>query len=250
MNEKSALFEEAPVSRAVLSLAVPTVLAQLITVVYNMADTFFIGKLNNPDLVAAATVAMPLFMFLTGIANRFGIGGSSLISRCLGQRDFEGARRTSAFCFWSGLAAALLYGILVYLARPWLLPLLGSSRDVYGPCSSFIFYTILIGSAPTVLSAELAHLVRTEGMSRQASFGIALGGILNIILDPLFMFAFHMGLRGAPCATLLSNVCACVYFFILIGRKRDESVITLFPPGSPFPGRFLSRFLLPGFRAF
>lgn len=82
-DEKSSLFSDVPVRKAVLTLAIPTVISQLITVVYNMADTFFIGQLNNPLQVAAATLAMPCFMFLTAFANLFGLGGSSLISHCL-----------------------------------------------------------------------------------------------------------------------------------------------------------------------
>lgn len=99
-NEKSLFFSDVPVRKAVLTLAIPTVISQLITVVYNMADTFFIGQLNDPLQVAAATLAMPCFMFLTAFANLFGLGGSSLISRCLGLEDKEKARHTAAW-HWS-----------------------------------------------------------------------------------------------------------------------------------------------------
>ena len=121
--EKEALFTSVPVGRAILSLAVPTVLSQTITVVYNMADTFFIGQLGDPNQVAAATIAMPLFIFLTALANLFGIGGASLISRCLGVGDREKAGHCSAFCLWSAAGIAAAYGLLVLLLLPSLLPI-------------------------------------------------------------------------------------------------------------------------------
>ena len=95
------LFEDAPVSRAVVSLVIPTVISQLITVVYNMADTFFIGQIGDPNQVAAVSLCMPMFVFLTGLANLFGIGGSSLLSRCLGAGDHGKAKQTAAFCIWT-----------------------------------------------------------------------------------------------------------------------------------------------------
>ena len=91
------LFNTMPVGRAIASLAVPTVISQIITVIYNMADTFFVGQLGDPNQVAAATVALPLFIFITALANLFGVGGASLISRCLGQGDRQKAGHTAAF---------------------------------------------------------------------------------------------------------------------------------------------------------
>ena len=114
MADKQYLYEKAPVGKAVISLAVPTVISQLITVVYDMADTFFIGQLNDPAQVAAASLCMPPFILLTGIANLFGIGGSSLISRCLGNGDRERAGRTAAFSIWSAAGVGLLYRIALF----------------------------------------------------------------------------------------------------------------------------------------
>ena len=96
IRDKSLLFSEVPVRKAVLALAIPTMISQLITVVYNMVDTFFIGQLGDPMQVAAATIALPCFMLLNGFANLFGLGGSSLISRCLGSGDKEKARHTAS----------------------------------------------------------------------------------------------------------------------------------------------------------
>ncbi len=226
-DDKSLLFAETPVRKAVLTLAVPTVISQLITVVYNMADTFFIGQLNDPMQVAAATIAMPCFMFLTAFANLFGLGGSSLISRCLGSDNKEKARCTAAFCIWMGIAVSFLYGIGILLLEPVLFPILGAKTETWAYLKDYVFWTIGVGAVPTVMNAEFAHLIRSEGYSRQAGFGVALGGILNIALDPLFIFVFRLNIAGAAIATMLSNLIAMLYFIGFLLHIRKKSVITL-----------------------
>lgn len=227
--EKNALFTDTPVKKAVLNLAIPTVISQLITVVYNMADTFFIGQLNDPLQVAAATVAMPCFMFLTAFANLFGLGGSSLISRCLGSDDKEKARHTAAFCIWTGIAVAFLYGIAISLLEPILFPILGAKAETWDYLKQYVFWTIGIGAVPTVMNAEFAHLIRSEGYSKQAGFGVALGGVMNIALDPIFIFGFKLNIAGAAIATMLSNVIAMLYFVGFLLHIRTKTVITLNP---------------------
>lgn len=229
MRNNDYLFCEMPVRRAVLTLAVPTVISQIITVIYNMADTFFIGQLNDPNQVAAATVAMPAFAALTAISNLFGIGGASKIARCLGKKDNETAKKTAAFSIWTAFGIALLYGIAIFLAKPWILPVLGTNTGTYDFCSQYVFWTITIGAIPTVLNAGLAHLIRAEGYAKQAGFGIAFGGILNIVLDPIFIFVFRMEIAGAAIATMLSNTTAMIYFLLFLYRIRKKTVITLNP---------------------
>ncbi len=228
-TDKTELFEKTPVPRAVLSLVVPTVISQIITVIYNMADTFFIGQLNDPNQVAAASLSLPLFLLTTGLANLFGIGGASLISRSLGLGDTEKVKRTSAFCIWTSAAAALMYGLAIYAFRGTVLPAVGADEYTYGFCESYLFWTLTVGAVPTVLNAALAHLVRAEGYSGQASFGVALGGVLNILLDPVFIFGLHLEIAGAAVATMLSNLTATAYFVALILGRRGRFHLTLDP---------------------
>ena len=224
-TDNTALFEKMPVPKAVITLVIPTIISQIITVIYNMADTFFIGQMNDPNQVAAATLAMPPFVMLTGIANLFGIGGSSLISRSLGAGDREKAKKCAAFSIWSATVLALIYGIVLYMLRPTLFPLLGTDEFTYDYCSDYFLWTIAVGSVPTVLNACLAHLVRAEGYSKEASFGLALGGIVNIILDPILIFAFELGIAGAAIATMLSNTIAMIYFIVLLRKNEKTTVI-------------------------
>ena len=228
-NNKDSLFTDTPVKKAVLTLAIPTVISQLITVVYNMADTFFIGQLNDPLQVAAATIAMPCFMFLTAFANLFGMGGSSLISRCLGSGDKEKARHTAAFCIWTGIVVSLVYGIAIMLLEPVLFPILGAKTETWEYLKKYVFWTIGIGAVPTVMNAEFAHLIRSEGYSKSAGFGVALGGILNIALDPIFIFGLRLNIMGAAVATMLSNLIAMLYFVGFLLHIRRKTVIILNP---------------------
>ena len=228
-HENRELFEQTPVLKAVVSLEVPTVISQLITVVYNMADTFFVGQVGDPNQVAAASICLPLFMLLTGMANLFGIGGASLVSRSLGRGDAEHAKRASAFSLWAAGCAALVYGLLVYAFRGVLFPLVGANAATYRYCCQYALWVITVGAVPTVLSAAFAHLVRAEGYSRQASFGVAMGGILNMILDPIFISVLRLEIAGAAIATLLSNLAAVAYFLLLMRKKRSELVLSLRP---------------------
>ncbi len=228
-SKEQILFEDAPVSRAVISLVIPTIISQLISVVYNMADTFFIGQIGDPNQVAAVSLCMPMFIFMTGLANLFGIGGSSLVSRCLGAKNYLKAKQAASFTLWSSLAISFLYGILLAAVHPILLPAIGANEGTYGFCSQYIFWTIIIGAVPTIFSQELAHLVRAEGHSGQASFGMAMGGILNIFLDWIFIFPFGLEIVGAAIATMLSNLIATLYFLIWVFHKGKNTVIVIHP---------------------
>ncbi len=248
--DNTALFEQIPVPKAVITLVIPTVISQIITVIYNMADTFFIGQMEDPNQVAAATLIMPPFILLTGIANLFGIGGSSLIARCLGVGDREKARKCAAFSIWTAAAVALVYGLLMYFLRPVIFPFLGADEYTFGYCTDYVLWTIGIGSVPTVLSACLAHLVRAEGYSKESSFGVALGGILNIFLDSLFMFPLKMGLIGAAVATMVSNVVSLLYFILLLHKNRARTVIKFSPRNYSLQHGIPKEILLVGFPSF
>ena len=249
-TDNTELFERAPVPKAVIALVVPTIISQIITVIYNMADTYFIGQMNNPAQVAAATLSMPIFMMLTGFANLFGIGGASFISRCLGIGDKNKAKKCASFSIWGSIIVALVYGLSLYMVRPVMLPALGADTSTYKYCSDYILWTITIGGIPTVLSACLSHLVRAEGYSKEASIGIALGGVMNIALDPVFIFFFNFGVAGAAMATMLSNLISTIYFVRLILKNKEHTVIKFAPKYFTVQYGIPKEVLLVGFPSF
>lgn len=226
------VFEEAPVAHAVFKMAVPTVITQLINIVYNFADAFYVGRTGNPAKVAALSVSLPVFLIIQALANLFGIGGASAVSRALGRKERERARKVFAFSIYGGLAAAVIYAVVIFFSRPLLIPLVGGRDDSYSFIYSYMFWTMVVGAIPTLGNALCGHLVRSIGAAREAGFGLSLGCILNIILDPLFMFVLlprGMEVTGAAIATCLSNTIALCYFAIYLYRHRAHPVFTFSP---------------------
>lgn len=229
--QEKELFESSPILRAITKLAFPTVIGQIILVVYNVADTFFIGLTGSDAMVTAITICMPAFMFLSAISNLFGIGGSSVISRALGRQNTQRAKYTAAFSFWGCIAVTLLYvlGVALFM-DPFINLLGGSDAVVHAEARGYLTVTVLLGGMFTAMSTFLSHLVRSEGRSVHASVGIAMGGLLNIVLDPLFMFVIlprGREIMGAAIATALSNLISLIYFAIILRSNGKNSVLSV-----------------------
>lgn len=233
MNTNTDIFENMPVPKAVRTMAVPTVIGQLIVLIYSMADTFFIGRTNNPYMVAAASLILPIFNITLSIAGVAGVGGSALISRLLGEKRSDEAKKVYSFSVYISLLAAAIFSLCVLIFMKPLLSVLGAGAETFSFARSYTICVIVFGSIPTVMSNVLSTMLRSVGESKKAGFGITMGGIINIALDPLFMFVLlphGKEILGAGIATLLSNCISCIYFIIEIIRLGKGSVLTL---GSP-----------------
>ena len=230
-NSKRELFENKPVFKAITELALPSIVGQIILVIYNMADTFFVSLAKGEGLITAVGVCMPAFMFLSAISNLFGVGGASVMSRAMGQKKMEKARLASAFAFWGCLAVTLLYSLGAYLFLDEFVDILGGGNPaVHELARSYIIVAVVLGGLPTAVNTLMAHLLRGEGKSFQASVGIVLGGVLNVILDPLFMFVIlkpGQEALGAAIATALSNTIALLYYVVIIVKNRKKLVISV-----------------------
>ena len=228
-KERQYLFDSTPVLSAIIRLAIPTMLGQIILVLYNMADTFYSGLTGSDAMLAAVTICTPAFMFLSAISNLFGVGGASCIARALGRKDNSTARSASVFSFYGCILLTLAYSLLVFCNLDHMVNLLGGiNSTVHQYSKTYMLITVCIGGLGTSMNALLAHLVRSEGRSFHASAGIALGGILNIILDPIFMFAvLPSGYEyiGAAIATALSNLIAVFYFVVVLIFLRRQTIL-------------------------
>ena len=246
--DKTYLFEKAPVPRAVAELAVPTVISQVIAMIYNMADTFYVGQLGDPDQVAAVSLAAPMALLLTALSNLFGIGGSALMSRALGAKKPERAALVSSFSFYASLCLAVLAALLVLIFRGTVLKLIGADESTAGYTGRYLTWVFILGGVPSLLSMSLAHLVRADGAPRQASIGLSLGGVLNIFLDPIFIFerGFGLGVTGAAVATFISNLVTLAYFFAYLYRKRDTTAICISPKKLSFDGEICTSVITTG----
>lgn len=231
-TDKKELFEKVPVEKALLIMAVPTVISQLINLVYNMVDTIYIGRTGNPDMTAAVTLAFTVFMMTIAFSNLFGVGASSLMARLAGSGDRKTARAVSAAGFYGAVVVSVIYSLLVGIFADPLLRLLGASENTIGYAKQYTMIVVVAGCLPTVLSAVAAHLIRGSGYSRQASIGLSMGGILNIFLDPLFMFVLlpkGYEIVGAAIATLVSNVVSCIYLTVTLAVLSKKTVLSADP---------------------
>jgi len=218
--KKIQLFEETPVPRAVMTMAVPTIISSLVMVIYNLADTYFVGMLNDSVQNAAVTLAAPILLAFNAVNNLFGVGASSMMSRALGRKEHDVVRSSSAWGFYCALLCSILFSVGFTALRNPMLTLMGADSENAAATAAYLLWTVSFGAAPAILNVVLAYLVRSEGATLHASIGTMSGCVLNIILDPIFILpdGFNMGAAGAGFATFISNCAACVYFFILILR--------------------------------
>ena len=225
------LFEQRPVPSAVLTLAVPTILSSLVMVLYNLADTYFVGMLNDPVESAGVALAAPVLLAFNAINNLFGVGSSSMMSRALGLKDEDTVARSSAFGFYCALVCALLFSLAFTVFQTPLLHLLGADATTAKATGDYLFWTVTCGAPPAILNVVLAYLVRAEGATLHASIGTMSGCLLNIALDPIYImpWGFGMGAAGAGLATFLSNCAACGYFFVLLYVRRRTTCVCIDP---------------------
>lgn len=232
MTAKRELFEKMPVPKALATLAIPTIISQLITMIYNLADTFFIGMADNPSMTAASSVAFTLVFMMNALPNLFGVGGGSLISRLMGEKRDDEAGGVASFSFYMTLICASIYSVAVLIFMDPLLKMLGATSGSIVFAREYAFWVVVIGAVPATLSMTMAQLLRSEGFAGKASFGLGLGGVLNIILDPIFMFVIlERGneVKGAAMATMISNVVVLIYFIINYLLIKKQTVISLNP---------------------
>lgn len=230
MDEKKRVFEEYHALKALTIMAVPAIISQLITLIYNIADTWFIGLTDNPNMVAACSLVLPVFMLSVSISNLFGTGGGSLISRLLGDKNEMEAKKVFAISIWMSALSAAIFVCLVMLFSEPLLTLLGASNQTRDYARQYLIYVVGVGGFFNVMSMVLSNLIRSVGYSKEAGIGISFGGVLNIILDPIFMFLIFpdgMEVTGAAVATMLSNMITFSYFVIICIRIRKKTVISV-----------------------
>ena len=230
-DSKVYLFEEMPIPGAVMKLCIPTVLSSLVMVLYNLADTFFVGMLNDPIQNAAVTLAYPVLLAFNAFNNLFGVGASSMMSRAMGRKDYETVKKSSAVGFYMALICAALFALACTVFNGPLMKLLGVTQQTAKATGEYIFWTVSLGAVPGILNVVLAYLVRAEGASLHASIGTMSGCVLNIILDPFFIlpWGLNMGAAGAGMATCLANCFACAYFFVLLWKKRKSTYVSVSP---------------------
>ncbi len=220
-NENFELMGNAPIPRTILKLAIPTVLSTIVSLIYNLTDTYFIGMLDDPIQLGAVSLAFPVFMVIQAVGNIFGNGAPSYISRCLGAGRNEESRRTSAVSVYVSIIVTLVMTVLCFLFINPILNILGASQDTIEPTRAYL--KVIIGfSCIMILQIILPALLRSEGKVKQAVIGMIIGTMLNIVLDPIFILVLNQGAAGAAWATVIGNFFAVIYYICVFVKGHTS----------------------------
>jgi putative MATE family efflux protein len=222
--EERRIFDTERLIPTWFRMALPVVVTMVITLIYNLADTYFIARTNNAMLVAGVSLCAPLFTALMALGNIYGQGGNSLISRLLGKGDSDSVRRVSSFCFWTAILTGFAVAIPLLVFRRPLLGLLSASEYTYAYAESY--YTVIAAGAPLVILSFIhSNLIRSEGMPALSMTAQVSGSLLNIILDPIFISVLGWGARGAALATVMGYTLTDVLCLVFVLKKtRTMSV--------------------------
>ena len=239
MKDNTKVFEDYSVPKAVCTMALPSMLSMLINIVYNLADTFFVGQTGDSNQVAAVSVSMPLFLLFIAMGNLFGVGGCAFISRSLGEGKKDRVKTISAFCIYSAIGVGVLIGAIFLIFKNQILMLVGASENTVGLAADYLKW-VAIGAPSIVLAITSSNLVRGEGAAKESMIGSVIGQITNIILDPIFIlhtgdklfgitmpFGLDMGVAGAAIATVIGNIVTVIYFLIYF--LKGKSILSITP---------------------
>lgn len=225
MQDKTTeIFRDAPVPKAVITNVVPSIVSMIMVLIYNLADTFFIGQTKNAYMVAAISVATPAFLLFMAIGMLFGIGGTSLISRSLGEGKTEKAKNASSFCFWTGLGIGIIAMIIIFIFAEPVSRAIGASNDTIGYASQYL--RIVSTSIPfLIIGNSFSNIIRAEGKANIAMMGMLIGNLINIILDPIMILGLGWDVAGAAVATVLGNIFAALfYIFHMLSKNASLSI--------------------------
>ena len=234
------LFEKMPVPKAYMKLALPVMMSSVLMLVYNMVDMYFIAKTGNTNLVAGVSLCAPIFTFMIAIGDIFGLGGASVISRLFGRKKDDDARRMSVFSFLGSALFGVLIAAVLFLTKSTMLKLLGASSETMQYASDYYSW-IVLGAPFIIFSLVPTNLLRTEGFATGAMIGSAIGSVVNMILDPVFIFGLGMGAAGAAVATVIGNVCADIFYVWFIITKSKK--LSVSPKGFHIDGYEVSQIL-------
>lgn len=226
-NEKSLeTFNTMSVPQAVIKNAVPAMIAMLMVLVYNLADTFFIGQTHNAYQVAAVSLATPVFLMFMAVGTVFGIGGTSVISRAMGEEKEQYAKKICSFCMWACVIVGITMTFLFLLFMDNILLLIGASDDTWEFAQSYLIIVSCSGIF-VLISNCYSNILRAEGQATKAMTGQIIGNLLNVVLDPVMILGFGWNITGAAIATVIGNVAAAGYYIIYFLRGKSSLSISI-----------------------
>ena len=212
---------EGSIWKLVMNMGLPAIISMIVVVIYNMADTFFVGQTHNDMMVAAVSLAAPIFTLMITLGTLIGSGGCSVISNALGAGNKERAKHISSFCAYAAVIVGLFFTIILLLFTEPILLAIGATENTLTFAASYTRW-IAVGAVFVIFSNTLSNVIRSEGSSKESMVGNLIGTILNIILDPIMILGLSMGVQGAAIATVIGNMCACLYYLYYFKKKKDS----------------------------
>ena len=226
-KDRSLIFEASP-WKAIASLSIPSLISILVMMLYNMADMYFVGWMNDVSQVAAVSLAMPGFTTMMAVSTMIGNGGCTKIAQSLGMDDKEQVRVYSALCFWSSIVFGAVLTIAVFVFRTPLLRFLGTNEDTFRYTGSYVLF-LAAGAPAILLNHSLGSMLRGEGLVKVGLLGHMISTVSNIILDPIFILVLKLGVAGAAIATVLGNILAIIYFLAYRFTHKETCILEMRP---------------------
>lgn len=220
---KEQNFGNDSIWKLIAKMGIPAVISMIVVVIYNMADTFFVGQTHNDMMVAAVSLAAPIFTLMITIGTLIGSGGCSVISNALGAGNKERAKNISSFCTYAAIIVGILFTIVLLLFTEPILLAIGATKKTVDYAASYTRW-IAIGAVFIIFSNTLSNVIRAEGASTESMIGNLIGTVVNIVLDPIMILVLNMGVRGAAIATVIGNLCACVFYIIYFKKKKTTQL--------------------------
>lgn len=223
------VFEGKSIQKTVLKLGLPAMLAQLATLIYNIADTYFVSLTNSPAQIAAVTLCSPVLLIIMSISSIFGMGGSSVIARMLGAKNTKDAKNCVSFCFYAmAVSGIIMLGAGLLFIKP-IASLAGADAENFAYTCDYLKW-IFLGAPFIILTNGQVHIFRSTGLIRQATTAVILGNCINILFDWIFIVRLNMGTAGAAAATSIGFLCSTIYeLFVMLRRSADHSLFSLSP---------------------
>lgn len=224
----TSVFEEQNISKAVLCMGLPAMLGQLTTLIYNIADTYFVSLTKEPAMIAAVTLCTPILLIIMSVASIFGMGGNSVIARLLGEDKNKEVRRTLNFCLYAmTLAGIIILLIGIFFMEP-IAKISGADAENITYTYDYLKY-IFLGAPFIILSNGLVHLFRSIGFIKESTIGLALGNFVNIVLDFVFIVILGWGTAGAALATSFGFFCSTIYYLVVMiqAERKGNPLVSL-----------------------
>lgn len=218
---KATLMKDGPVKKTLLTLAVPSMIGMIASALYNLVDTIFVGMLHDTNSMAAVSVSFPFFVILMAIGLLIGVGASSCVGRLLGAQKYKSANRAGGLSILLCIIFSTGIMILGFTFMDQIMTIMGASHEVLPYAKSYSNW-LLIGAFFTISNLVFNNLLRTEGASKMSMNTIILGAVANIMLDPIFMWGFDLGLTGAAIATAISQSISTLLMLTFYARKKSQ----------------------------